>query len=204
VKGLDGKVAVLDFASFKNPGGGFMGGSLAKEEALCAESTLYPVLLAIENSFYVPNRSNVHRSLYTNRSMYVPGVSLLRDGEFFGRVDVIVSAAPNCKAALSAGCSRSECSEALQSRIDTVMSIAVDNGVDTLIAGAFGCGVFGNDPLEVASIFKTWTESHPGALKSVVYAIPDLESVNYKAFAEVFGTEVNYPGLKSRAWEGGT
>ena len=189
VKGTEGKVAVLDFASFKNPGGGYIGGSLAQEESLCAESTLYPVLLAFEDTFYIPNRSNNRRGLYTDRSMYVPGISLIRNEEFFGRVDVIVAAAPNRRAALEAGCGEDECTEALNSRIDSVMSIASDNGVDTLIAGAFGCGVFGNDPVQVAETFKKWTDSHPGAIKTVVYAIPDENSSNYKAFAETFKAE---------------
>ena len=121
--------------------------------------------------------------------MYVPGISLIRDGEFFGRTDVIVTAAPNRKAALSAGCSEDECREALKERIDTVMSIAADNNVDTLIAGAFGCGVFGNDPTQVAEMFKAWTEEHPGVIDTVMLAIPDENSANYKAFSEVFETE---------------
>ena len=33
-------------ASYKHPGGYFLGGSSAQEEALCHESNLYPILLA--------------------------------------------------------------------------------------------------------------------------------------------------------------
>ena len=36
-----GKTAVLNFASFKNPGGMFLNGSKVQEESLCHESFLY-------------------------------------------------------------------------------------------------------------------------------------------------------------------
>ena len=41
------KIAVLNFASFKNPGGMFYNGSSAQEESLCHESFLYNVLKKI-------------------------------------------------------------------------------------------------------------------------------------------------------------
>lgn len=40
-----GHLACLNFASAKNPGGGFLNGSLAQEEVLACASGLYPCLL---------------------------------------------------------------------------------------------------------------------------------------------------------------
>lgn len=47
------KIAVLNFSSYKNPGGGFLLGSRAQEECLCHESNLYNILLQLEVVFIV-------------------------------------------------------------------------------------------------------------------------------------------------------
>lgn len=65
----DGKTAVLNFASYKNPGGKFMEGSSAQEECLCHASTLYNVLKQFP-VYYQWNRVHNNRALYTNRALY--------------------------------------------------------------------------------------------------------------------------------------
>lgn len=72
----------------------------------------------------------------------------------------------------------------LDSRIRFVLDVAAVNGVKTLILGAFGCGVFGQDPVEVASTFKKYL---PGYLfDTIVFAVPDKASANYRSFSKVF------------------
>lgn len=183
----DGKrAAVLNFSSYKNPGGMFINGSKAQEECLCHESYLYNVLSQHEG-FYSWNNENKNKSLYFNRALYTPDVLFFRSGdEKF--CDVITCAAPNKSAAQKyQGVSNEENTEALKSRINFVLDIAKTHKIDTLILGAYGCGVFGQDSAEVASIFKHCLATTHNCFENVVFAIPEGRTGNYEAFADVFG-----------------
>ena len=74
------KPAVLNFASAKNPGGGFLNGAMAQEEALAASSGLYNTLL-LHETFYNINR-NCQTMMYTDHAIYSPDVVFFRDGDF--------------------------------------------------------------------------------------------------------------------------
>ena len=186
-----GKTALLDFASFKNPGGGYMGGSLAQEEAICTESNLYNIL-SQHQDWYDENKSmraddESRNALYADRGLYVPDVALTVNNRIV-KCDVIVVAAPNWCAASKAGCDKAANDEALSKRIDLVLDMAEDNGVKSIVLGAFGCGVFGQDPRQVASMFKEKLTNRPFA--NVVFAVlpgrgGDVRNV--KAFLDEFG-----------------
>ena len=66
------------------------------------------------------------------------------------------------------------------------MYISIKTKVEVLILGAFGCGVFGNDPLTTAKIFKeclTKYQYYRDVFKLVVFPIPDAK--NYEIFKEI-------------------
>ena len=185
-KHADGRTAVLNFASYKNPGGGFLAGSSAQEEALCHESILYSVLSRLMDKYYKWNHFNKNRELYLNRGLYTPAVCFIHDGkEKF--CDVITVAAPNKKVATRyQNVTSEENYEVLRDRIKFVLDIAKDNKVDTLILGAYGCGVFGQDPMEVASIFKELLTTTHKCFKKVVFSIPDKTGRSYRAFEQYY------------------
>ena len=167
-----GKTAVLNFASYKHPGGMFLNGSKAQEECLCHESFLYNVLSDYESTYYAWNKKNLNRSLYRNRALYSPAIAFFKEGKST-LCDVITCAAPNYTSAKKyCEVTKKENTEALESRIKFILDIAAENKVDTLILGAFGCGVFGQDPFEVASIFKKYLETSHHIFDRVVFAIP--------------------------------
>ena len=176
-----GKAAVLNFASFRNPGGGFINGSLAQEEALCHESFLYNVLSEFRY-YYDANARDTNRGLYRDSALYTPAVIFER-ADKITKCDVITCGAPNWRVAKDRGVTREENSRALNSRIRFILGIAVERCVKTLILGAFGCGVFAQDPWEVARIFADAIKREfAGKFERVVFAVPDARSENYAAF----------------------
>lgn len=97
-------------------------------------------------------------------------------------VSVITVAAPNRRKQEKA--TKEENYEALKSRIEFIINIAKKNNIKTLILGAFGCGVFSQEPKEVAELFKKELENK--YFNKVIYAImPDKENLNFKIFNEV-------------------
>lgn len=180
---------VLNFASFKNPGGMFINGSSAQEECLCHDSTLYNVLTAFDGDFYEYNRKHLHRGMYENRALISPEIPFRRGLENYW-VNVITCAAPNFSPGLRYGnVSKEENSKALDSRIKFMLDACGTYGADFLILGAWGCGVFKQDPYEVAELFKKHLLGSKYMFKKVIFAIPTGQSKfneNFFAFSKVF------------------
>ena len=177
------KTAVLNFASYKNPGGMFINGSSAQEESLCKESFLYNVLRKFTDTYYKWNNEHKNKALYLERAIYTPDVLFERNGKKV-KCDVITCAAPNKSAAQKyQAVSNEENFNYLDKRIKFVLDIAENQNVKIIILGAFGCGVFGQDPKEVAEIFMKYLPFYH--FDTVLFAIPDKNSVNYKEFEKV-------------------
>lgn len=192
----EGKTAVLNFASYKNPGGMFLNGSSAQEECLCHSSFLYNVL-SRHPEYYAWNKTHLNRSLYSNRALYSENVIFIqpqndeKNTVIALGADVITCAAPNFKAAYTyASMTTEENESTLYSRIKFILNIAEENNVETLILGGFGCGVFGQDATKVAQFFKKCLETYNYKFKNVYFSIINRENKsNYEKFKAVFDGE---------------
>lgn len=166
------KIAVLNFASFKHPGGMFLEGSSAQEESLCHESNLYNILSSFKDTYYYNNSLYTYKNLYCDKALYSPNVVFERADDRF-LCDVITCAAPNKKAGQQYNhVTDEENSNALKSRIKFVLDIAEAEKVDVLILGAFGAGVFGQNPSEVAETFIHYLKTNNYSFKYVIFAVP--------------------------------
>lgn len=190
-----GKTAILNFASYKNPGGKFMEGSSAQEECLCHASNLYNVLRRFPD-YYEWNKKHNNRALYTNRALYSEDVIFFDDSVcVYGadpeqvRADVITCAAPNYSAAGKyANVELDENNAELFRRIKFVLDVAEENKVETLILGAFGCGVFGQDAATVAKYFKKCLDTYDYHFKKVYFSILNRgKNDNYFEFKRILG-----------------
>lgn len=183
------KMTVLNFASYKYPGRMFLDGSTAQEEALCHKSTLFPVLDALDEIYYASNRSNLNRGLYTDRAIFSKNIVFEVDKDNFKVANVLTCASPNwLTASKYCGVSKSENNKVLKERLRWMNEVLANEEVETFIAGAWGCGVFRQDPEFVANaILEEIT--YP---KKLILAIP--AGRNHDSFKKVM--EERYEATK--------
>jgi uncharacterized protein (TIGR02452 family) len=156
--GAGGRVGCLNFASARNPGGGFLGGSQAQEESLARSSGLYPCLAQFRE-MYAHNARPESTGLYSDYFIYSPDVPVFRGeaGEWLAepfQLDVLTAPAVNAGALQRNNPELlPELVPTMRRRLRLVLAAAARHGIDTLILGAWGCGVFANDPTQIAKLF---------------------------------------------------
>lgn len=202
------KVCVLNFASATNPGGGVVNGSSAQEECICRCTTLYPCLNTQEmwDKFYLPHRK-ANNPLYNDDSIYTPDVVVFKSDinfpellakEDWWKVNILTCAAPNLRerpsnamnpnaGTIAAKVTQAELERLLTSRIKRIFEVAVANGNEVLILGAFGCGAFRNPPEIVAKVFYNVMQDYLDKLEVIEYAVfhTERELANYEAFSTI-------------------
>jgi uncharacterized protein (TIGR02452 family) len=174
-----GKTCVLNMASPTTVGGGVKEGARAQEECLFRCSNLTHV---IGQEMY---------PLKYDECIYTKDVIFFKDFsyDYMDEVvaDVVTMAAPNLNRPYQGFNYESD----MKQKIALMLSLPIENGVKNIILGAWGCGVFGNDPKEVSELF--WnvlvTLGYQNKFDNVVFAIiNDHNSVgsNFEVFENTF------------------
>lgn len=180
----------LNFASAKNPGGGFLGGAEAQEENLAKASALYPGLIT-QMAHYQAGRA-YSSCLYRHDMIYSPDVVFFRD-DSYALLEQSFTMSVITSAAVNAGViKRNEVKNVAQiipvmrQRARYVLRLALAHGHSCIILGAWGCGVFQNDPQQVADIFMdllTQEQEFNQQFKRVIFAVPlGKRDKNHEAF----------------------
>lgn len=202
------KTAVHNFASATNPGGGVERGASAQEECICRCTGLYFCLNtpAMWDGFYKPHRAE-HNPIHTDDIIYTPGVTvfksdtakptLMPESDWYD-VDVITCAAPNLRKQPSNQYNSGDGSDQIrikdkellevhEKRLRRMLEVAISEGVETIILGAFGCGAFENNPEVVARASSNVIKDYLHAFRNIEFAVycSPRDERNYKVFERV-------------------
>lgn len=198
-------MAVLAFASFTNPGGGYIQGYLGQEATLCADSYLYNVLDKQRKWYGENRRRNINCELYRNRALVVPAVRFDRN-HVHAYADVIVAAAPNVRRARQEyRVSDDALLDALRDRIRFALAICDELGREKLVLGAWGCDNNGFDAEAVAELFRKELASGDFKVKQVFFAVPSTRwDEDFAKFEHVLASfpernEESYAQVAARA-----
>lgn len=210
--------AVLNLADAYSACGMLTKGSKAQEESLCRTSTLSRSLYQYFDKKFA-DLVNVRfvESAYPmdirNGGIYSPEVTVFRRADDWFRlldkpfkVGVISVAAldfnekhgKNLEYESLVGGFTPEGLEIMKEKVRTIYRIGLDNGHDSLVLGAFGCGAFNLNPSTVAGIFSDILEEDEfrNMYKAVYFAILERASASeptgaigkFASFYRLFGT----------------
>lgn len=152
------KLGVLNFASAKNPGGGFLNGSVAQEECLAFCSTLYQTQTTGQGpGYYEINRAN-RDPVYTD-AMLIGDVTFFRTSRYDLTANpvtcpVITAPAVNMGIVIRNGDDVERAKAVMKGRMRKILTLFAKWGCTWLVLGAYGCGVFRNDPEDVARFWQ--------------------------------------------------
>lgn len=177
-EGFD-EVVCLNFASAKNPGGGFLSGSQAQEESLARSSGLYPCISQMKEMY--DYNWGIKTCLYSDYMIYSPKVPVFRDDNNklineASLVSFITAPAVNAGVVRERGKGNIEKIHSVMiNRIKKILLIAALNNNRAIVLGAYGCGVFRNKAEDVAEYFRKVLneDGYKLLFDKVVFAIYD-------------------------------
>eukprot|EP01080_Neovahlkampfia_damariscottae_P012443 gene12443-6195_t len=192
--------SVLNMASDKCPGGGYRGGSGAQEENLHRRSNLYQCLEDPDN--YNPE-SNWDYPIPLYSGVYSPNVCFIRGNESIGYpflsepeyVSIVsVAAVRRPELEKNKEWMTEKYINITKEKIRRIFLITLENGHDSIVLSAFGCGAFRNPPRHVAQLFKEVIEEFKCHFDIIAFAIfndhnsgkQHNKEGNVQPFADIF------------------
>lgn len=205
--------AILNFADAYNACGMYNSGSGAQEESICRVSTLSQTLYQYYNKLWakkvgVELRPQLAYPMDINFGGIYSKVTVFRDGpssgyefreETYETAIISVAALNLCrqrpgKKTITNHEYATEDKEnpvteegkcVMLNKIRTIYRIALANGHDSIVLGAWGCGVFKHNPTQIANMFLQILEEKEfkNKFKEVCFAV--LGEENYNAFKSV-------------------
>jgi nicotinate (nicotinamide) nucleotide adenylyltransferase len=219
--------AILNLASRTSPCGGYHKGTSAQEECLSQMSTLSQSLYAFGSPKYKHIRESglelvpdVYPMDINFGGVYSPCVTFfrhnadsyyaLRDETFDCPIITVASLSNREKNSINAiaerayfdetGCLTDEGKQIEANKIRTIFRIALENGHESIVLGAFGCGIFRLHSDEVAGLFRDVLNEpeFKNRFKKLVFAIyegkpsprrrePIGRDGKFAPFYEIFG-----------------
>ncbi len=174
---------------------------MAQEESLAACSNLYLTQIKTENSKYYETNRQCGTALYTDCMIYSKDVVFIRDGEYTlvkpFTANILTAPAVNMSVYLSRNeGSQDTANTVMKNRMRKVLQVFTENGDSILVLGAYGCGVFRNDPYTVGRLFRELLkdEGLENYFDEVVFAVLDTSKDKriFNEFKRSFEIFYNY------------
>ena len=203
------RIAILNFADWTLKGGLVKSGLKTQEESICRCTTLYQNLIADNVKDYYENhrkacggknKQHEARAKANDDLIYSPNVQIIKDDvndwnvkdlekNTNRSISVITCAAPwNITCGIKF--TNKEIFDIHYKKAKRILDVSINDNVDIIILGAYGCGDFYNNPEYVAKAYKKVLieEGYQKYFKKVVFAIPIINNdfKNYNTFFKVF------------------
>jgi len=184
------KPVMLVNASASNPGGGYKTGASGQEENMHRRTNLFQ---CTEDPYKVDKNRQWDYPIPEFGGLYVKNATVFRGSEQQG---YLFLERPTHASFIFISAYRSpplevdtlgqfkipkKIAQFTKQKIINMFNIALANGYDSIVLGAFGCGVYQNPPFHIASLFfeVLHTEQFKNRFKCVIFAI--VESKNIQA-----------------------
>ena len=199
------KVCVLNMASKHTPGSDVTYGSTSQESEIFRRTNIFKSLFEfhyIGTQYGIDNQREERYPLErTFGGIYTPNVTVFKYGEDKDyalmdkpfQVNVITLSPLKNPPKDENGKILPWAERMTKDKIRQILDIALENGNNALVLGAFGCGVHNNtDPIEMSRFFADVlsSEEYQGLFKMIRFAVLDdcnTERSNYLSFKETFG-----------------